>query len=85
VRRRARRLYAYCAEQGIAHRRCGKLLVASGDAQRAKLALILAQGQRNGVDDLQWLDAGNCMSSNPSCTRMSRSGRRRPASSTATA
>ncbi len=51
------RLYAYCAERGIAHRRCGKLLVASGDAQRAKLAQIQAQGQRNGVNDLQWLDA----------------------------
>lgn len=50
-------LYGYCAEKGIAHRRCGKLLVASGDAQRAKLALILAQGQRNDADDLQWLDA----------------------------
>jgi L-2-hydroxyglutarate oxidase LhgO len=51
------RLYAYCAEKGIAHRRCGKLLVASGDAQRARLAQIHAQGQRNGVDDLQWLGA----------------------------
>ncbi len=51
------RLYAYCAEKGIAHQRCGKLLVASGDAQRAKLAQIQEQGQRNGVNDLQWLDA----------------------------
>ena len=51
------RLYAYCTEKGIAHRRCGKLLVASGDAQRAKLAQIHSQGRRNGVDDLQWLDA----------------------------
>jgi L-2-hydroxyglutarate oxidase LhgO len=51
------RLYAYCAEKGIAHRRCGKLLVASGAAQRARLAQIHVQGQRNGVEDLQWLDA----------------------------
>jgi len=50
-------LYAYCAEKHIAHRRCGKLLVARGDAQRAKLGQIRAQGQRNGVEDLQWLDA----------------------------
>src|SRR5687768_12902313 len=27
------RLYAYCAERGIAHRRCGKLIVATDDAQ----------------------------------------------------
>ena len=59
------RLYAYCAEKGIAHRRCGKLLVASGDAQRAKLALIRAQGQRNGVDDLQWLDAAQLRALEP--------------------
>jgi len=50
-------LYAYCAAKSIAHRRCGKLLVASGDAQCAKLTQIQAQGQRNGVADLQWLDA----------------------------
>ena len=50
-------LYAYCAEKGIAHRRCGKLLVANGHAQRDKLAQIQAQGLRNGVGDLQWLQA----------------------------
>jgi L-2-hydroxyglutarate oxidase LhgO len=59
------RLYAYCAEKGIAHRRCGKLLVASGDAQRANLAQIEAQGQRNGVDDLQWLDAAQLRTLEP--------------------
>lgn len=59
------RLYAYCTEKGIAHRRCGKLLVASGDAQRAKLAQIRSQGQRNGVDDLQWLDASRLRALEP--------------------
>ncbi|HKX40517.1 MAG TPA: NAD(P)/FAD-dependent oxidoreductase [Burkholderiaceae bacterium] len=51
------RLYAYCADKGIAHRRCGKLLVASGAAQCDKLAQIQAQGLRNGAGDLQRLDA----------------------------
>lgn len=51
------RLYAYCADKGIAHRRCAKLLVARGAAQHAKLEAIRAQGVRNGVLDLQWLDA----------------------------
>ena len=59
------RLYAYCAERGIAHRRCGKLLVASGDAQRARLVQIHAQAQRNGVDDLQWLDAAQLYALEP--------------------
>lgn len=59
------RLYAYCAEKGIAHRRCGKLLVASGDAQRAKLEQIRVQGQRNGVCDLEWLDAAQLRTLEP--------------------
>jgi L-2-hydroxyglutarate oxidase LhgO len=46
-------LYAYCAERGIAHRRCGKLVVATADDQRPKLEQLLAQGRANGVDDLQ--------------------------------
>jgi L-2-hydroxyglutarate oxidase LhgO len=59
------RLYAYCAEKGLAHRRCGKLLVASGAAQRARLAQIQAQGERNGVDDLEWLDAAQLRALEP--------------------
>jgi len=51
------RLYAYCAERGIEHRRCGKLLVATSEAQRASLAQIQSQAARNGVADLQLLDA----------------------------
>ena len=30
-------LYAYCESKGIEHRRCGKLIVATHQAQRAKL------------------------------------------------
>jgi len=59
------RLYAYCEAKGIAHRRCGKLLVARGEAQIAKLAHIHAQGQGNGVDDLQWLDAAQLRTLEP--------------------
>ncbi len=51
------RLYAYCASRGIAHHRCGKLLVATSEAQRTRLAQIQAQAAQNGVDDLQLLDA----------------------------
>ena len=45
-------LYQYCAERGIAHRRCGKLIVATSDAQRAKLDDIAKHAAANGVDDL---------------------------------
>jgi len=48
-------LYTYCAERGIGHRRCGKLIVASAPAQKQRLAALVEQGRANGVDDLQWL------------------------------
>jgi L-2-hydroxyglutarate oxidase LhgO len=51
------RLYAYCEDKGIAHRRCGKLIVAAHEAQRAKLESLRSTAERNGVPDLAWLDA----------------------------
>ena len=48
-------LYAYCAERGVAHRRCGKLLVATSPAQLPGLESIQARARANGVADLQWL------------------------------
>jgi hypothetical protein len=48
-----RQLYAYCAERGIAHRRCGKLIVATGEASVDELDAIAARARANGVDDLQ--------------------------------
>jgi L-2-hydroxyglutarate oxidase LhgO len=49
-------LYAYCAAHGVPHRRCGKLIVATGEAQRATLEQIWAKAAANGVDDLRWLE-----------------------------
>lgn len=51
------RLYAYCAEKGIAHRRCGKLIVAVHDAQRPKLDALRRTALANGVADLEPFDA----------------------------
>jgi L-2-hydroxyglutarate oxidase LhgO len=45
-------LYAYCSERGIGHQRCGKLIVATSEAQVAYLHGIMAQGVANGVSDL---------------------------------
>lgn len=50
-------LYAFCASHGVEHRRCGKLLVASGAVQRETLRRIAHQAKANGVHDLQPLDA----------------------------
>jgi L-2-hydroxyglutarate oxidase LhgO len=49
-------LYAYCAEHGIAHRRCGKLVVATREADLPRLSELAAKGAANGVDDLVMLD-----------------------------
>lgn len=49
-------LYRYCAERGIPHRRCGKLIVATSPEQLAALDKIHAQAEANGVSDLVRLD-----------------------------
>ena len=49
-------LYRYCAERGIAHRRCGKLIVASSEAEEPELLRIAAAAAANGVGDLKRLD-----------------------------
>ena len=58
-------LYGYCASHHIEHRRCGKLLVASNEAQCIRLAGLQAQAARNGVDDLRWLSAAQARALEP--------------------
>jgi L-2-hydroxyglutarate oxidase LhgO len=58
------RLYAYCAGRGIAHRRCGKLIVASGAAELAQLAQIAHTAQANGVP-LERLDRAGTLALEP--------------------
>src|SRR5258708_1211514 len=48
-------LYQYCAEHGIPHRNCGKLIVATTAKETAKLQSIRAHAEANGVLDLQTL------------------------------
>ena len=45
-------LYAYCAARGIGHSRCGKLIVATSNAQVAQLHSLLVKAAANGVQDL---------------------------------
>ena len=46
-------LYAFCAENNVAHARCGKLLVATSESQLPKLAAIRETAAKNGVTDLE--------------------------------
>jgi L-2-hydroxyglutarate oxidase LhgO len=52
-----RALYAYCAAHGVAHRRCGKLIVATDETQIEALRHLRLRAVANGVTDLRWLDA----------------------------
>ncbi len=49
-------LYRYCRDQGIPHRNCGKLIVATTAKETEKLAAIKAHAEANGVVDMQTLD-----------------------------
>jgi len=49
------RLYNYCAEHYITHRRLGKLIVATSEAQLPALAALKAKAEANGVTDLREL------------------------------
>lgn len=60
-----RLLYAYAAERGVAHQRCGKLIVASSEEQRAELARIHANALACGVSDLSFKDRQQTLALEP--------------------
>ncbi len=47
-----RLLYAFCESHGVPHRKCGKLIVATNDLERAKIEGIHRQGVANRVEGL---------------------------------
>lgn len=64
------RLYTYAQAQGIAHKRCGKLIVATSEAQHGALDKIMARAIACGVHDLQRLSAAQAKALEPAinCT-----------------
>ena len=58
-------LYAYCAERGVPHRRCGKLLVATSSGQLASLESIRARAHANGVPDVRWMERHEALALEP--------------------
>jgi L-2-hydroxyglutarate oxidase LhgO len=61
-------LYAYCAERGIGHRRCGKLVVAVDDGELPALEALHAQAMANGVADAQLIDGAAARAMEPALT-----------------
>jgi L-2-hydroxyglutarate oxidase LhgO len=49
-------IYDYCAEHGIPHQRCGKLIVATEERELAELDRLKRVADGNGVPDLVRLD-----------------------------
>lgn len=50
------RLYAYCAARAVPHRRIGKLIVATDEAETGTLEKYRTAALANGVDDLRWVE-----------------------------
>ena len=65
-----RLLYAYCAEHGVPHRNCGKLIVATNDDESARLTEIKGRAEANGVEGMRLLSAAEATALEPNlrCT-----------------
>src|SRR3712207_304687 len=63
-----RALYAYCAERGVPHSNCGKLIVATNEEEAGRLASIRARAAANGVDDLRLVSAAEARAMEPALT-----------------
>ena len=61
-----RALYRYCAERGVPHRRCGKLVVATSHDEDAALQQLFERASANGVEDLELIGAARLKEMEPS-------------------
>lgn len=60
-----KKLYQYCAERGVPHSNCGKLIVATTEEEHGKLASIQARAAANGVPDLRLIDVAEAREMEP--------------------
>jgi L-2-hydroxyglutarate oxidase LhgO len=58
-------LYAYCEAHGVPYRRCGKLIVATSEAQVPELKAIQKKAKENGVGDVVEIPAAEAMRMEP--------------------
>jgi L-2-hydroxyglutarate oxidase LhgO len=65
-----RALYRYCAERGVPHRNCGKLIVATNADENAMLSGIQRRAEANGVEGMRVLSANEAIAMEPNlhCT-----------------
>jgi L-2-hydroxyglutarate oxidase len=50
-----RQMKRFCAEHGVAYEECGKLVVATSDAERPRLSELIRRGTSNGLEGLRVL------------------------------
>jgi L-2-hydroxyglutarate oxidase LhgO len=64
-----RMLYEYCTSHGVGHRKCGKLVVATNEAELAKVETIMTQAEINGVENCEMIggNAARAMESELFC------------------
>jgi L-2-hydroxyglutarate oxidase LhgO len=48
-------MYEFCDAHGVTYNRCGKIIVATDEAQVPELERLKANAAANGVDDLEWM------------------------------
>ena len=65
-----RLLYAYCKAHGVPHLNCGKLIVATNEAESEKLAEIKGRAEANGVEGMRLVSTAEAMALEPNlkCT-----------------
>ena len=65
-----RLLYKYCEAHGVPHRNCGKLIVATNEAEAELLAAIKTRAEANGVEGMRLMGANEAIMLEPNlrCT-----------------
>lgn len=60
-----RLLYAYCDQHGVDYRKCGKLVVATTEAEMAKIESIARRAVTNDVENCELLDRAHVLELEP--------------------
>ena len=75
-------MYRFCAEQGVPHERCGKLVVATDQDERERLEALRQRGEANGLRNMRMLGPEELREIEPLAEGVAACASRRPASST---
>lgn len=62
------RLYRFCQEFDVLHRRLGKLVVATHEDDVARLKALMERARSNGVEDVRFLTSGDAKALEPDLT-----------------